>query len=244
MKPLTLPWDFVIILGVLGILVPWRGYVRVRRLLSAPEFGATDRLSLYGTTIASQWILSAIVAWRAFYENLGRAALGVTTGDPVRIAWITLLLTGVLCAGQFSSLRRVVLLPLEQRGSLFRITEKIMPRTPVEMLVFVALACTAGLSEEFLYRGFVYAAFARMLENLPWSIVAAAVLSSIWFGIGHLYQGRRGIITTCVVGMVFVISRIASGSLIPSIVAHAGVDLIAGLYLSISSAKVKAHAQA
>jgi membrane protease YdiL (CAAX protease family) len=243
-NPAAIPWDFGLILAFLGIVIPWRGTVRVRRLLSRPEFGTADRLSLYGSTIALQWILAFIVGWRALSRNMGLAALGLTISDPWRTIWISLILTCFLCAGQFASLRRIVRLPSEERGSLFHITEKIMPRSLAETFVFAALACTAGLSEEFLYRGFVFAAFARMLENFPFSIAIAAVLSSIWFAVAHLYQGRRGVITTFVVSIIFMIARIWSGSLIPSITAHAGVDLIAGLYISISYGKARSNVPA
>jgi len=239
-----MPWDFILILVVLGIVIPWRGAVRVRRLLSRPEFGTADRLSLYGTTIAFQWILAIAVCWRSLSRSLGLEALGLTISDPWRTTWITLTLTGFLCAGQFASLRRIVRMPPEERGSVFHITEKIMPRTLPEIFVFAALACTAGLSEEFLYRGFAFAAFVRMLEGFPFSVVIAAILSSIWFAVAHWYQGRKGIITTFIVSIIFVIARIWSGSLIPSMAAHAGVDLIAGLYISISSWKIRENAKA
>lgn len=243
-NPGAIPWDLGLILAFLGIVVPWRGNVRVQRLLSRPEFGAADRLSLYGTTIAFQWILAVLVGWRALARGLGLASLGMTTSDPWRTAWIALMLSGLLCVAQLASLRRIVRLPVEERGSLFQITEKIMPRTSSEISVFAALACTAGLSEEFLYRGFLFAVFARMLEHFPLSMAIAAVLSSIWFAVAHLYQGRKGIITTFVVGMIFMSARIWAGSLIPSMVAHAGVDLIAGLYPSIFSEKAGNNVQA
>lgn len=228
----AIPWDFVLILVVLGVIVPWRGVVRVRRLLSRPDFGTSDRLSLYGTTIAFQWFLVFAVAWRAFSRNVRLEELGLTTSDGWRTTWMTATLTVLLCTGQFASLRRILRMPYGERGSLFHITEKIMPRTWTETLVFTALACTAGLSEEFLYRGFLFAVFARMFSKAALSIPISAVLSSIWFAVGHLYQGRRGIITTFVVSMIFAMGRIGTGSLVPPVAAHIGVDLIAGLYMA------------
>lgn len=56
------------------------------------------------------------------------------------------------------------------------------------------------------------------------------VASSAWFAVAHLYQGRRGILTTFVVGLLFSAVRIWSGNLGPAIAGHIGVDLIAGLY--------------
>jgi len=129
-------------------------------------------------------------------------------------------------------LRRISRIPEGKRGQLFEITEKIMPRTPTETLVYAALACTAGISEEFLYRGFVFMAFVRMIVNFGPPNAAAAILSSAWFSLAHLYQGRRGLITTCVVGMIFVLVRIWTGSLIPAVVAHIGIDLVVGICAS------------
>jgi membrane protease YdiL (CAAX protease family) len=153
----------------------------------------------------------------------------MTLNNPWKIAWVTIGLTLTLCAGQVAGLRKLAQIPIEERGPLFRITEKIMPRTLRERMVFVALATTAGLSEEFLYRGFVFALLIKVFSSLTLSVVYAGFLSSIWFSTAHLYQGRRGIITTFVVGVIFVFVRIYSGSLIPPMVAHAGVDLVVGL---------------
>jgi membrane protease YdiL (CAAX protease family) len=50
--------------------------------------------------------------------------------------------------------------------------------------------------------------------------------------VAHVYQGRRGVITTFVVGLIFAFTRIWTGSLIPAIAAHIGMDLTIGIYAS------------
>ena len=213
--------------------MPWRGAVRIKRLISQ-ELPPGARLSLYVSTISYQWLIVAMVAWRAFSRKLSIGELGLAGGDPWRTAWVALVLTVPLCASQFASLRMMARVPEARRGFLYRFTRKIMPRTSGETVVFAALACTAGLSEEFLYRGFVFAVFMRIFVNPTSSMRAAAVLSSAWFAFGHWYQGKRGIITTFIVGMLFAAARIWSGSLLPSTIAHVGIDLIAGLCASRS----------
>jgi len=232
MHPTLIPWDFFLILIVLATLVPWRGALRIKRLLRQPMLGSAERLSLYCSTILYQWLIVAVIAWRAFSRKLSLAELGLATSHPMRTAWISVALTVFLCANQWASLQRMTRVPEAERGLLFRIAERIMPRTSTETLVFAALACTAGLSEEFLYRGFVFTACARMFAGSADSIALAAVLSSGWFAIAHLYQGKQGLITTFIVGLLFSAARIWSASLIPSIAAHAGIDLFAGIYLS------------
>ena len=226
---LYIPWDFVVILLILAVVVPWRGDVRMKRLLSKSSLTSADRLSLYASTILFQWLIVAIVLSRCLARDVAFEELGVTVGDPWKVTWISFGLTGFFCIVQFLGLRKITRLPEDQRGASFAITEKIMPRNPVETLVFAALACTAGVSEEFLYRGFVFAAFVRMIVNYGTPFAASAILSSAMFALAHYYQGRRGVITTFVVGIAFATTRIWTGSLVPVVFAHIGVDLIAGL---------------
>ena len=200
--------------------------------MSKPELTAADRLSLYKNTIFFQWLIVAIVILRSLAREVSPEELGIAVNDPWRIAWISIALTGFLCINQFVGLRRINKLPQEKRGRLFAITEKIMPQTRKETLIYALLAGTAGVSEEFLYRGFVFMAFVRMIVNYGPPNALAAILSSVWFSLAHWYQGRRGIITTFVVGMIFVSIRIWTGSLIPAIAAHIGIDLVVGICAS------------
>jgi CAAX protease family protein len=227
-----IPWDFVLILLFLAAIVPWRGAARMKRLLSKPGLTSADRLSLYGSTIFFQWLIVAIVAWRMVARSVGPEELGLGAVDSWQLTWTSILLTGLLCLNQVVGLRKITALPEEKRGALFAITEKIMPRNSTEIFVYSALACTAGLSEEFLYRGFVFMAFVRMTVNFAPPNAIAAILSSAWFSLAHLYQGRRGIVTTFVVGALFAFARIWTGSLVPAIAAHIGIDLVVGISVS------------
>lgn len=239
---LYIPWDFVLILAFLAILIPWRGQVRIRRLLNNPAPTSSDRMSLYRSTIVFQWLLLLVVAWRCFQRSVDPVELGISLENPWPILWTTLGLTLVLCLNQVFGLRKLASVPVEERGSFAAITERIMPRGGKEIFLFAALAVTAGISEEFLFRGFVFAAFVRMLVNYTEPNVPAAMLESAWFSLAHLYQGKRGLITTFVVGLVFSVARIWTGSLLPVITAHIGIDLIAGLYASKYLGKVSPNA--
>jgi membrane protease YdiL (CAAX protease family) len=226
----TIPWDFILILIVLGVLVPWRGAVRVKRLLAQDALTTSQRLSLYASTIAFQWLLVAVILWRSFSRHLSPNELGLVVSGVWQTWSVALVFTGLLCANQWAGVRKMARLPPSQRGFLFQFTQKIMPQHPGEAFVFVALACTAGLSEEFVYRGFVFAVFYRAFAEIPFAALFALVASSAWFAMAHLYQGRRGIITTFVVGILFSTVRIWTGNIVPAIVGHIGVDLVAGLY--------------
>ena len=226
----TIPWDFILILIVLGVLVPWRGAVRVKRLLAQDALTTSQRLSLYASTIAFQWLLVAVIFWRSLSRHLSPNELGLAVAGVGQTLAVALVVTALLCVNQWAGVRKIARLLPGQRGFLFQFTQKIMPQTSTESFAFFALACTAGLSEEFVYRGFVLAVFSRAFADAAFPAFFAAVVTSAWFAMAHLYQGRRGIITTFVVGLLFCAVRIWSGNIVPAIAGHIGVDLVAGLY--------------
>jgi membrane protease YdiL (CAAX protease family) len=222
----VLPWDFALILLVLGVAVPWRGAARVQKLLARPELATADRLGLYASTIAFQWAAAAIVAWRSIARGLNPAQLGIALPQPELALATSLALCFLFGATQIYSLRKLSRLPPERRGFLAELARKIMPHSAIEALAFVALATSVAICEEFLYRGFIFTVVERLFRG---SAGAATLVSAGLFALAHLYQRRPGLASTFVVGLIFAGARIFTGSLAPSIVAHMLTDLIAGL---------------
>ncbi|HXN25135.1 MAG TPA: CPBP family intramembrane glutamic endopeptidase [Candidatus Dormibacteraeota bacterium] len=221
-----MPWDFILIFLILGVVVPWRGAIRVRKLLARPALTTTDRLALYASTIAFQWLAVGMVTWRSLARGLSLHELGLTLPHPFHTVVVTTLITTAFCAFQFFGLRHAARVPPNQRGLVQQLAAKILPQNSIEQLAFIALVATVALCEEFLYRGFAFAAIARAAHQ---SLFAAALVSALFFAVAHLYQGRRGLISTFLIGIVFATVRITEESLAPAIVAHLFVDLIAGL---------------
>ncbi len=221
-----MPWDFVLILAVLGVLVPWRGAVRVRELLAARALSTMDRLTIYASTIAMQWALAAVVAWRCFAHGISLGDVGIAAPYPGLTLAVAAALTLLLAAQQLFSLRALSRVPCAEQGFVGEMARKLLPQDSVEALAFVGLVITVALCEEFLYRGFVFTAFYRAFGDAPGVAIAG---SALLFAAAHAYQGRRGIIVTFVVGLVFAGVRLWTGSLVAPMIAHLVTDLIAGL---------------
>ncbi len=232
MNLFALPWDFILILIILAVAVPWRGAIRIKRLLAQPSLTTNQRLSLYASTMLFQWGLAAIVFWRATSRHLTLDELGLVVLGVWRTGSIALVLTAILCLNQWAGLKKIEMRGVDQSSLIVRFREKIMPHSALETFVFAGLACTAGLAEEFVYRGFLFAVCLNVFSPFAHPGLIAMIVSSAWFAIAHLYQGRRGVITTYVVGMIFSAVRFWSGNLVPVMMAHAGIDLVAGLSLS------------
>jgi uncharacterized protein len=222
-----LPWDFILIFLALGVIVPWRGAVRVRELLRRPDLQAVDRIAIYATTIAFQWIAAGLTAWRCYARGWTAGQLGISSARPAFQLYVGVSIALALGAVQFVSIRRVREIPPHRRGRLNEITQRLLPRTAFEALPFVALVCTVSVCEEFLYRGFAFGVLYALFNQ---SVVAAMILSSALFGIGHLYQGVRGATAASILGLILAAVRVWTGSIAPATIIHLAVDLMAGLY--------------
>ena len=219
-----MPWDFWLIFFVLGVIFPWRGRVRTKKLLALPKVSSMERLALYASTIAFQWFAVAVVAWRAWTHGFTASQLGLIVRDRNRIVVASIVGTATIAVLQWLNLRRVGKIPVEARGHIQAIAERILPQSTVELFPYLALAITAGLCEEFLYRGFAMAA----LSHVGLQAWAMVLISSVLFGLAHSYQGRGGIVMTLIIGTILGSSRIAYDCLVPAVLWHSAVDVVAG----------------
>jgi len=218
-------WDYALILLFFATAVPLLGLRRIRRLIATPETTKRDRLGLYASTITFQWLATAIILWRVAAHGISVAMLGVALPRPELATLITLLLAALVLANQFASLRRITTHPETVRGSLPQIAMKIFPQDSTERLAFLVVVVTVAICEELIFRGFTQ----RVLEDWGGGAMVAGIAgSAALFSLAHLYQGRRGVLTTFVVGLLFAGIRSWTGSLLGPFVAHFLADLTAG----------------
>ena len=218
-------WDFALILVVLGLAVPWLGRRRIRLLMRQPETTRSDRLALYASTVAFQWLAAAVVLWRTSARGIDAAQLGVAAPHIALATAVSILLAALLLANQLFSLRWTATHPQEMSGVVAKLALRVFPQDSGERLAFLPVVVTVAICEEWIYRGFVQQAFTDWSGGfLPAGIVGSAAL----FAWAHLYQGRRGLVSTFLAGLLFSSVRAWTGSLAPSVVAHFVADLAVG----------------
>jgi uncharacterized protein len=220
-----MPWDFWLIFLFLGVVIPWRGYTRLKKLLALPSVDTREKLALYAVTIAFQWMLVGLVAWRSLVRGLTIQELGLGSQNWGRIAAAGVFGAILIGGLQWLNLRRIGKMEGEAPDLLRKLANHLLPVSFVEYLPFSALAITAGVCEEFIFRGFAIATLSK--AGLP--LWLGVIFSSILFGLAHAYQGRSGIISTGIFGLLLAVGRIGFGSLVPVMMWHAGLDLAAGI---------------
>jgi uncharacterized protein len=221
-----MPWDFALIFLFLGAAVPLLGRRRVRQLLQMPATTKQDRLKLYASTMAFQWIASGIVLWRTAARGLSMSELGLGLSRPVITLALAIGLGTLVLLNQMVGLKKLATQPAASQGLVPQLARKLFPQDQVERLAFFALVVTVAVCEELIYRGFVQ----KVIENLSGGSVSVAVIgSAAFFALAHLYQGRRGLVSTFAVGLLFSMATAVALSLIPAMVAHFVADWTAGM---------------
>ena len=209
---------------MLAVLFPIRaatfGY---RKLDQAAEDDVPRvRLWLYRQILAIQWSLAALVIllWIVFRRPWGDVGLVLVP------SWGLLGVTvGLLIGATFIALRSRGAGEEAHAGVRRRVQhiERMLPHDARELRWFSAVAITAGVCEELLYRGYLIWYLGHWL---PLTLAVAA--SAILFGVGHFYQGPRGMILTACVGAFLAAVYLVSGSLFAPMAFHALMDLYSG----------------
>jgi CAAX protease family protein len=95
----------------------------------------------------------------------------------------------------------------------------------LEVILAIAVAVSAGVCEEIVFRGY----FQRQFRALSGNWVIAVVLQTTVFGIAHVYQNVRLASMLVLYGILFGVLELWRRSLRPGIIAHAWSDIAARL---------------
>jgi membrane protease YdiL (CAAX protease family) len=138
---------------------------------------------------------------------------------------IIVVLTILLFALQILSVRSLRSDSKALASETVQLALKVFPRDGIERLGFFALVSTVSICEEFIYRGFAQFVF----QDWSHSVLVGLFASSLLFSVAHLYQGRKGLVSTFAVGMLFASVRAWTGTLLPTIVGHFVADFTVGV---------------
>ncbi len=218
------PIDHLIFL-VLVVVLPIRAAANFRKMARAPDADVQRvRLRAYRLIIVGQWILAAgvVALWIALRRPW--AAIGLAPHVPWGLPASVFVLAAVWCGLAFRQLAIKTNASVRARAlRQFEKFERILPHSQHELRWFAAVAITAGVCEELLYRGFLFCYLRAALDLGP-----AIAIGALAFGLAHFYQGSRGILVTGLVGAVMFGLYMFSGSLFVPMAVHALVDFYAG----------------
>jgi membrane protease YdiL (CAAX protease family) len=216
------------LLAFLAGAVPFIGRADLRALRRALDRGEPDaRLQTYERTIMFEWGFALLLGVVWFASGRGMESVGLV---PRTGFWS--IFFGVLAVGAVAWFVSVVLRTTNDPKQLGEVRAQLgplevaAPHTDRELSRFNWLSITAGVCEEFVYRGILMGLLMASLGAWP-----AILISSVVFGLAHAYQGPAGMLKTGLVGLVLAVLVVLTGSLFASMIAHAAIDLAQGRML-------------
>jgi len=192
------PIDLAFVALFFGVSTLWEYFVfwpGLRAAIASGKPGA--RTGGYRVMIAAQWLGAAFVValWAAAHRPWARLGLVVPTGWRLVVSFGLVVAVAWLFAAQA---RTVAALSPAQRARVrarHQSLSVVIPQSAEEHRWFMALAVTAGVCEELLFRGYL------MWVARPWlGLWGAAVLVVAAFGLAHAYQGRADGVRATVAG--------------------------------------------
>jgi uncharacterized protein len=102
----------------------------------------------------------------------------------------------------------------------------VLPRRLLDVLLWIAVSISAGISEEFAFRGYLQ----RQFGALTGSRWLGLVLQAVVFGIAHAYEGMRAAMQIVVFGLLFGLVALRRKSLRAGMIGHAWADIMSGLF--------------
>ena len=95
-----------------------------------------------------------------------------------------------------------------------------MPQTDYQFRWTIFLSISAGITEEVIFRGFVFAFFDEMTG---W--IVAILIANLIFALNHIWSGLKNLASSFILGLIFSTIYILTESLILPIILHIFVDL-------------------
>jgi len=210
----------ILTLLILLIALPAFSMWAAERVRAAAYRGS--RLLRYARTIVILWSLTALAVYALRLHHLDPTYVGLR---PPRHLWelgVGLVTLVAPLLASLSGTHRAL------EGDYARAVRAVIPADRGQWIAFVPVAASAGICEEFLYRGYAL----TIIASITGSMLAGVVFSSIAFGLGHAYQGRAGIAGTTITGLVYAAVFLATGSLYPCMFGHFVQDVVGAAMLA------------
>jgi uncharacterized protein len=222
---------------VFFLILPFLDLWLFRRHLRLQELGE-HRIPYYAQLLPELWIPTVAVLLWVVASDVPPHMIGLgwlRFEKELLPRWLSLVVVALALAVIFYCVFDLLRL---RRSSSYRasVNEKLrsadvpsyvgamMPATRSQKMLYGAVALSAGITEEILYRGFLVFVLTAGLPAI--GIWGSVLVSSALFALGHLYQGRSGMLRTFVIGLMMCLIYLSSGTLMLCMLIHVLIDAV------------------
>jgi membrane protease YdiL (CAAX protease family) len=215
-----------------ALAYPLSGYRQQKLLINDSLKKTGNKIKWYGRTVLWSWIPTLVIILVVVMSGFKLRHIGL---KPINLAtsgmsnWVIYSVFLIYILYLSYNLYSIIILAISHESrteSIHQIPQRMRPMLPVtkkerQMWVFVSI--TAGITEEIQYRGYLFFAFSLLFPSIPlWGVL---IISTLLFGIGHIYQGKSAVRPT-LAGFMFGFMYIIFDSIVPIILVHIIQDLV------------------
>ncbi len=217
--------DHILVL-LIGVVLPIRS-VKAQSLLKKVSFTPKMKTRLYIGNSISLWFMAILLGVVNWFMGRSPVDFGLHWPPETMNQYAWWALAGfILLYG--ADLIYETAFPKSRENTVKEWQENIpfLPASFPEFLRFIPLAITAGICEEFIFRGYFITYFYNLLgsDNAYWAIFIPTLI----FAVVHQYQGRKAVIKIFFMAIFFGLIYYYTGSLWQVMLIHFVVDLIGG----------------
>jgi membrane protease YdiL (CAAX protease family) len=231
---------------VLACYVAWEvfwfngRYRELKQEIAKGETGARTRI--YYRALVFEWVsaLLALLALGFDWDKLNPKALALSgssliqllspngsfdKGAALGIFAGVAIGTLAFIVGRIRANRRSVrssAAPVPRWRKLLPDFSALLPVSTHERLLWAAVAVSAGICEEIVFRGWLLATLHNSIGLVGTGLILVA---AVMFGLAHAYQRTTGMLLTALAGVLFCVLYVETGSLLMPILLHIAVDV-------------------
>lgn len=226
---MDLQWSDHVLFFLIGVVVPAFSILGAQTQLDKINFTTSMKIRLYWSNNAYQWTMALLILGAWWWNDRPLALLGfdwpvqLPNGLTLAVLGAFLLIYVVDTVNEIRNESKRVTTRAEMKQSL-----SFLPQNAHEYLHFVALAFTAGICEEIIFRGFFLRYLQTIFGDTDPSFTLAILLAALLFGVVHLYQGWQSVVKIASMAIMFGYIFVHTNSLWLLIAVHTLVDLVGG----------------
>jgi membrane protease YdiL (CAAX protease family) len=192
------------------------------------------RIRSYKYTIAHGWSFTLVVLALCLFAGISFYDMGLRGFSLSQNIWFTaavFIVSGFIFVVYVYCIIAYLASPNYRKEESERLAKNnnepwqdtLTPRSKKEKIYWLFVSLTAGIGEEFIYRGVLFFLLQAVFPSIP--LLLVWVIASVIFGVAHAYQEVKGIFTTALWGALEGALFLVTGSLILGMLLHFILDI-------------------
>ncbi|WP_379128343.1 CPBP family intramembrane glutamic endopeptidase [Paenibacillus sp. sgz500958] len=194
-----MPVLHLLVLYLLLVTPVW-GYYSYAKYKREYRIHPGIKITYYKKTVVELWALAAVFTGCVYWKGIPWPTLGLAEAQWGRISVMLLFGLGTFTAAPLIMMKGIPGYRETMHKQLKELDE-FLPSGQPEKRFWIWVSLTAGICEEWLFRSMMFYYIPLVIPGV--SFLWVMLLSSLLFGLGHYYQGGKGVMSAMIMGLMF-----------------------------------------